>query len=176
MRNYVIFNFVPANPSSLAMADLMHSSLRENNLKRLFYIPYLLVIDTCGTTDLCPSERKIRVEKLVKVAQHFGFNVYVTSVETPENIQTADGKNSNFEYSLPNKDSTLRMNESLTSIKDNTAREELIENLLAQVLVKGAKALGCQKIFVSDSATSLAVKLMSGKRIEMVRENTLCLC
>ena len=145
------------------MADLMHSSLRENNLKRLFYTPHLLVIDTYGKDDLSIEDRKIKVENIVKIAMHFGFDVYVTSLETPENIQLIDSKGNDFEYLLPKENSRLRLHESLLALKDNTARHDLIENLLADILVKSAKTLDCQKIFAPDSATSLAIKLMSGK-------------
>ena len=69
----------------------------------------------------------------------------------------------NFEFTSPNSDDTERLQNTFSALKDNTAREDLIENLHAQILVKAATELNCQKIFVPDSATSLAVKLMSGK-------------
>ena len=160
-----IFNFITENPSSIAMADLMHSSLRENNLKRLFYVPYLLVIDTFGISEFGSNERIVSVQRLLKIAQQFGFNVHVTSLETPENVQIVGSGDIHFEYSLPNAEETLRLKESINAIKDNTARQDLIENILAQILMKTAKTFDCHKVFVSDSATLLAVKLMSGRNI-----------
>ena len=145
------------------MADLMHSSLRENNLKRLFYVPHLLLIDTCATTDISLEERKDYIEKTIKIANRFGFDLYVTSLETPEHIQNVDIKKE-FEYSLPNIACQQRLHDSLQAVKDNTARDDLINNLHAQILVKAAAELECQKIFSPDSATSLAVKLMSGMK------------
>lgn len=150
------------NPSSIAMADLIHSSLRENNLKRLFYVPLLVVVDTCGKENIGTEERKDCIERTVKIAIHFGFDVYVTSLETPEYFQKVDNK-TQFEFSSPNIECRQRLQSSLSALKDNTAREDMIENLHAQILVKVAAELNCQKIFVPDSATSLAVKLMSGK-------------
>ena len=156
-----LFLFV-VNPSSIAMADLMHSSLRENNLKRLFYVPHLLIVDTFGKNGISTEERKEYIERTVKIAVHFGFDVYVTSLETPEYIQKVDNK-TGFEFSSPNSECRQKLQNSLSALKDNTAREDLIENLHAQILVKSAAELNCQKIFVPDSATSLAVKLMAGK-------------
>ena len=144
------------------MADLMHSSLRENNLKRLFYTPHLIMIDTFGKDKLDLEDRKRKVETIVKIAMHFGFDVYVTSLETPENIQLIDKIGQEFEYLLPKESSRLMFSESLNAIKDNTTRQDMIANLIAYILVKTAKKLECQKIFVPDSATTLAVKLMSG--------------
>ena len=80
------------NPSSIAMADLIHSSLRENNLKRLFYVPILVVVDTCGKENIGTEERKDCIERTVKIAIHFGFDVYVTSLETPEYFQKVENK------------------------------------------------------------------------------------
>ena len=146
------------------MADLIHSSLRENNLKRLFYIPHLLVTDTWSATgaQINPEETRTKVEQLVRLAQRFGFDVSVTSLEKPEELQKVDSVDK-FDYTLPSKDATINLHESVSSITENTARDELLKNLHAQVLVKIAKVLGCKKVFVSDSATSLAVTLMSGE-------------
>ena len=146
------------------MADLIHSSLRENNLKRLFYTPHLLVIDTWSATGvrINREEAKTKVEQLVKLAQRFGFDVSVTSLEKPEELQKVDSVDK-FEYTLPSEDATMKLHESVSSITENTARDELLKNLHAQVLIKIAKVLDCKKIFVSDSATSIAVTLMSGE-------------
>ena len=133
-------------------------------MKRLFYIPHLLVTDTWSATgaQINPEETRTKVEQLVRLAQRFGFDVSVTSLEKPEELQKVDSVDK-FDYTLPSKDATINLHESVSSITENTARDELLKNLHAQVLVKIAKVLDCKKIFVSDSATSLAVTLMSGE-------------
>ena len=110
-------------------------------------------------------DRKAHIEGRVQMAIYYGFNVYVTSLETPQNIQSVPNNSSEFSYSLPNDQSILKLKMSLRDTKDNTAREDMLENLQAQVMVKTAETLNCQKIFVPDSATSLAIKLMSGEEI-----------
>ena len=162
---YNLFYLFSDNASSLAMADLMHSSLRENNLKRLFYVPCLLIVDCLGQKRIGSEDRKSFIKRLVEKALHFTFDLYVTSMEDPGNIQHVENTDNAFEYLVPSEESTNRLCQSFNSIKDNTAREDLEECLLANTLASTAKTLGCQKVFVPDSATSLAIKLMTGKKL-----------
>jgi len=151
-----------ANDSSIAMIDMIYTSLKENSIKKLLYIPCLIVIDDCGKDHRLQFKRKAYVENIVDKAKNFGFQIYVTSIESPDYIQTVEESNKDFEYSVPCDDLVKTTWKSINGIRDDTSRKNYIDNLRIEILMKTAEILKCQKIFLSDSGTSLAIKLIAG--------------
>ena len=53
----------------------------------------------------------------------------------------------------------------LSQTPDQTAKDSLIKDLKRQLLLRAAADLNCEKIFTGECATSLAITLLSGKKI-----------
>lgn len=61
----------------------------------------------------------------------------------------------------------FRMN--LESVKEPTAKTYFTSKIRQQVITSSAKVLGCTKVFSNESASDIAVKIISGKNLKYFR-------
>ena len=152
---------VPFNgdQNSVSMVDLIHSSLRDNNLKRHFYTVTIFIadFDFAGNGDTTDTEkRQDRVEKLKELVKGFEFEIRVGNLEAflrnDLKLTTNCGK-------IEPSDELTKI---LTGFRDGSAKEDFLKQIESKMNVQAARMLGCNKIFECDCASDLAVSLMAG--------------
>ena len=158
------------HPASICLAHCIRSGVDEAQ-KRLLFDATLLVVDESGAFNRTAEERESFVRSLLSLAREFKFAVMITPLE--DALQPCDDESKDsirlydvgpdFVYELPSSDQTERLRSVFAGIKEPSAKEDLLRNLKQRVIIRASKKMGVKKIFTAESATSLAVTLLSGK-------------
>ncbi|XP_023243040.1 cytoplasmic tRNA 2-thiolation protein 2-like [Centruroides sculpturatus] len=149
--------------SSSAMLHMIKEGLKEASHKRLSFHPILLFIDETSIFSTINDENEENKE-IYKVMLDIGFPSYITRLEMVYHdeksvfYQSLDA--SYFNFINYNKEKKLLM-EALDSFKSLSSKENFIKNLRYNLIMDIAKNVDCSKIFVGESATLLAIRLLS---------------
>ncbi len=143
---------------SLALLKLIRSSFEDEvNLKKVKYTPIVIVIDESSAGGVGET---FPLEKALKTASAFDFLVFVTDLAGAVD-DSYNGLFTPDKYKRNIKGSEL-LQTVINDSGDTTSREILIKELRRRVLLASAEVLNCRKIFTGESATSLAITLMTG--------------
>ncbi len=141
---------LPFNGSQgcLAILKLVRASLEdEKNPKKVAYFPHVFIIDD-------PS---LDTKSVIALAQKFNFPVFVASLSS----YLDDAKNVQFfsaaEYKFDDNQGDI-----LPKVDDPTSRQNLLQSLKRQLILRAAESYECGKVFTGESATSLAISLLAG--------------
>ena len=154
--------------SSLALVNMIKQGLElENHHRRLRFIPVILHV--CESSIFWPDRDKVSQsdsvsQELLNHLKTYNFEVYASRIET---IFSDDEKNSNSitsDGSIPPVDGGLAeksVSSLLSSLKDETNKEELIKRLRNRMIISVATKVNCDVIFLASSATKLATQLIT---------------
>ncbi|XP_067135612.1 cytoplasmic tRNA 2-thiolation protein 2 [Centruroides vittatus] len=146
--------------SSSAMLHMIKEGLKEASHKRLSFNPILLFIDETSIFSTINDDN----EEIYKIMLDTRFPSYITRLEMVYHdeksvfYQSLDA--SYFNFINYNKEKKLLM-EALDSFKSLSSKENFIKNLRYNLIMDIAKNVDCSKIFVGESATLLAIRLLS---------------
>lgn len=151
--------------SSSAMLHMIKEGLREASHKKLSFYPVLLFIDESSIFPTeCKNEEIINNE-IYKILLDSEFPAYISQIE----MIYCDEKNT-FYHSLNDQMHSVFDNytrekklllDALDCFKSLSCKEDFIKNIRYKLIVNIAKHIDCTKIFVGESATWLAVQLLS---------------
>ncbi|XP_072744813.1 cytoplasmic tRNA 2-thiolation protein 2-A [Anoplolepis gracilipes] len=145
--------------NSTVLLHLIKSGMSESTHKKLIFKTIVLYIDDGSTMGRTIDERKILKHKIAKEIKIFGFNGYIVSLsQILSQEDTLDIKSIDQEiYHTQHKD---HLHVILDNLSDNTSRTDLLNQLRRRLLISAARKLGCNKVFVADSAMDIATKVL----------------
>ncbi|KYQ47920.1 Cytoplasmic tRNA 2-thiolation protein 2 [Trachymyrmex zeteki] len=142
--------------NSTVLLHLIKAGMSESAHKRLIFETIILYVDDNMQKT---NERSILQHKIAEETKVSGFNSYAISIsqvlneEDTWNIKPIDQE---INYENDN-----RLHAILTDLSDNTSRTDFLNQLRRKLLLSAARKLNCNKIFVADSATNIATKVLS---------------
>ena len=159
-RSRVLIGF-HGNDAALSLLHLVSQGLsaQQNGIANTLVEHSVLVIDESGLAGGDKEEQR----KVIECARTFDFPVYVVALEKAVSIDalTVDAIfNDVFEY--PGEEETSRLQQALDCTAEHSAKETVLKQLRRRLLAKAATLLGMDRVYTAESATSLAVSLMSG--------------
>jgi len=145
--------------SSTSLLHILQQG-RNTDIKRLLFDPSVIYVDEGAVYGISKEDREERITEVVDVLQNFGFPVHVALIESCGSdfvAPTGKGEKVRIDPDLAD-----TFGKSFTSLKEGSARQELLLHLRRRVLVRAAKELACIKVFTAEHGTNLAVDLLSG--------------
>ncbi|XP_012275888.1 cytoplasmic tRNA 2-thiolation protein 2 [Orussus abietinus] len=144
---------------STALLHLIKAGMHELIHKRLVFKTIVVYIDEGAVTSQSIEERQANVAKISKEIENLGFIGYAIPLhksleELDETVQSIKL----YKASTEGDDTLSKILNCLTSC---TAKEEMIYRLRQRLLVSVGRQLKCNKIFVADNATKLAIRILS---------------
>eukprot|EP01132_Coremiostelium_polycephalum_P000460 gene460-581_t len=137
--------------SSLVMLELLSQCISSPK-SRMFLDLYCVHIDDSILYKDNPEKANI-VEFLKKVTTSYGFKFYSVPIENVFGGSGSDEKNIEMKRKL--------LFDNLNSLQSTTAKEDLIEFYINQLINETANNLNCVKIVLGSSSNRIAMKLLS---------------
>lgn len=154
--------------SSAAMLHLIRQGLNETSHKQLRFEPAFLYVDESCLSEN-PSSGQEYIKKVCGEVTSLNFDCYVTSIEQIMSTQVMSPVLFTEEWNeetLPKiKSQEESTKDLLMSCKSPSAKEDLAEQLRQDLILQAAKALGYQKVFLGDNATSLSIAILGNVAI-----------
>lgn len=146
--------------NSTALLHLIKSGLNEVANKKIIFNVVIFFIDDGGVEGYTVNERKQLLETIAEQTKTFGFVGYTASLEE----SLCENGIPNI-YSMETPEVVIDENEVipniLNSLADDSARNELLRRLRHRLFILAARKLKCNKIFVADGATNIAINILS---------------
>ncbi|KAI4495419.1 hypothetical protein M0802_008633 [Mischocyttarus mexicanus] len=146
--------------NSTALLHLIKSGLNEAANKKIIFNVVIFFIDDGVVEGYTLNERKKLLETIAEQTKSFGFVGYTASLEE----SLCENGIPNI-YSMETPEVIIDENEVipniLNNLADDSAREELLRQLRHRLLILAARKLKCNKVFVADSATNIAINILS---------------
>ncbi|KAK7084126.1 Cytoplasmic tRNA 2-thiolation protein 2 [Halocaridina rubra] len=149
-------------PSSMAMLHLVRDGLNETSHKKLRFQPAFLYIDESCLSHSLENGPDL-VQKICFQVAALKFPCYFISLEKVMSLKFPiptlykdDSKTSSVTTEL--KEDLKKL---LSSCKSETAQQDLLLQLRQEIYYQCAKALGYQKIFLGDNATTLSISILA---------------
>ena len=144
---------------SLAILKLIQNSFQDrNNPKKIQYHPHIFIIDE---TEINPN---FDLESILTTAQVFEYPLAICPISAFLNLKVGFKVYSRTDYKLSKEENHCgeKFQKILGQIQDASLEATFLKDVRLQILSMAAKALSCNKIFSGESATSLAISLLSG--------------
>uniref|UniRef100_A0A0C9RFS3 Cytoplasmic tRNA 2-thiolation protein 2 n=1 Tax=Fopius arisanus TaxID=64838 RepID=A0A0C9RFS3_9HYME len=147
---------------STALLNLIKAGMDESVHKRLIFNVKLLYIDDGLIMGQSMAERQIKLTNIYKQVEALGFPAYgivISEAMSSDNLSISflEDKTRLNDQSKGDEE-LLKMWNKLT---DETCKKDFLLKLREKVMVMAAKILKCQKIFLADDSTSLAIAILS---------------
>ena len=140
---------------SLAVLKLIRNSFDDaNNPKKVTYHPSVLIIDESGVDE----KMDFQIDQVKSVAEQFEFPVHV--VHLSKALECDEILLEETTLSKANELSNLK--KVLRDNMEETSKESLLNILRMKLILKMAENLDCSKVFTSENADKLAIRLLSG--------------
>ena len=125
-----------------------------NNPKKITYHPSVLIIDESGVDE----KMDFQIDQIKSVAELFDFPVHVV------HLSKALVCDDNFleETTLSKANELSNLKKVLRNNMEETSKESLLNILRMKLILKMAETLNCSKVFTSENADKLAIRLLSG--------------
>lgn len=146
--------------NSTALVQLIKNNANESSCKKLRFKCKVLYIDDGIARGFSSGERKDIRNGLVEEADNSKIATYVTSLTTCtgdilcEEVQSMDTSQTN----TIDKDEFIE--KLFHSMESETAKDELFRQLKRKLIVRAARKLNCNKVFVADTSVDLATKVL----------------
>ena len=132
----------------------------QTDTKRLLFLPSVLYVDEGAVYGQEEAVRRARVEEVVAALRQYGFPVHMAQLESYNSESVAPVLGGEELVFSPELSSSLAA--SFASVREGSARQELLLQLRRSVLVRAARELGAAKVFTGENGTALAVELLAG--------------
>ncbi|XP_076235411.1 cytosolic thiouridylase subunit 2 [Calliopsis andreniformis] len=146
--------------NSTVLTHLMKNNANESASKKLQFQYKILYIDDGMVKGRTVEERELVREALAKEAENLQLATYIVSLsrcitnDLSQGIQPIDAS----EMSMTCDDVLIR--DTFNKLQNDTAKDELLQQLRRKLIVSAARKLNCNKIFVADTALDLAIKVL----------------
>ncbi|KDR24498.1 cytoplasmic tRNA 2-thiolation protein 2-A [Zootermopsis nevadensis] len=159
-KDHVLIAF-SGSQSSVALLHLVNAGLKECSHKRLLFTCSVVYIDEGAVLELSPDDRNEICTSIVQQVKKFNLPLCITTLERSlgdlDISYYSDGGNT----SNTDDQKEEQLKKLISSIHSLTGKKDFLHKLRNQLLLKTAKKLKCTKIFSADTASHLAVKLLS---------------
>lgn len=142
---------VSGGPNSLAMLKLVAHGYDESVLRKFRFIPSVVYIDEGAVLGLTKDDRqntKKEIQQFVSTNGNFDFH----EVALEDLFLDDDGS---VESAIQ------KLKDCFSSVSTLTAKEDLLRSFRNQLLVKVASTTGIPKVMIGDSASRIAVRILS---------------
>ncbi|XP_015121890.1 cytoplasmic tRNA 2-thiolation protein 2 [Diachasma alloeum] len=145
---------------STALLNLIKGGMHESVHKRLVFGVKVLYIDDGLIKGQSTEERETKMRKIHEQVEALGFQAYGVSLSDAMDFD-------NFSVSClksmtcSNDEKDKRLSEMWNGLVDETSKKDFQQKLRNKVMMMAAKSLKCQKIFLANDSTSLAIKILS---------------
>ena len=150
---------VSGGENSIALLHLLKQGI-ESDHKKLLFVPVVVWIDEGAVLDLDIEQRRKNAAEMREILESYGFSYHFARLEDyiSGEVVLCDGQ-----ADLQCDESQSRaLHATLSSLRDCTARQELVVQVRRTVLLGAARLLGCLKIMTAETSSRLAVELLSG--------------
>ncbi|XP_067001617.2 cytoplasmic tRNA 2-thiolation protein 2-A isoform X2 [Anabrus simplex] len=162
IHDNVLIAVSPSN-SSLALLHLVKTGVNDTTQKRLRCTPYAVYIDG-AVLDQTSDQRKRLCSDIVRQILSFGIPTYVSSLDksliSEMNSQLYVNADNDTNLEL-NEEGDAKLRNLIADVQSLTSRDDLVQKLRHKLLFIIAEQLKCNKIFVAETGTHLAIKLMT---------------
>ena len=150
---------VSGGENSVALLHLLKVGI-ESDHKKLLFVPVVLWLDEGAALGLDIDQRKKNAAEMRELLESYGFSFHFGLLEdyNKGEVEVRHGREE-MEYEESQSRALLA---SLSSLKDSTARQELVVQVRRTVLVEAARRLDCLKILTAETSSRLSVELLSG--------------
>ncbi|XP_043276774.1 cytoplasmic tRNA 2-thiolation protein 2 [Venturia canescens] len=148
---------------STVLLHLIKAGMHESVHKRLVFETKIVYIDEGAIDGQNCEERSAKIEAIKEQIAYLGFQCFAQTLsqslinDMPRTfkLETLSSSLENF----TNEDERLR--EILSKLPNRTSKLELIKKLRKKLIFNAARNLNCNKIFLADDSTSLAIDILS---------------
>ncbi|XP_015584915.1 cytoplasmic tRNA 2-thiolation protein 2-A isoform X2 [Cephus cinctus] len=144
---------------STALLHLIKAGMHESVHKRLIFKTTVLHIDEGAVNGETLEERKSRINAICEQTQNLEFQGYITSLD--QSISESEPNIHTMESLEICSHGDKMLTDLLNTLSNYTTKQELLHKLRQRLFVLVAKKLGCNKVFVGDNATDLAIRILS---------------
>ncbi|XP_046394391.1 cytoplasmic tRNA 2-thiolation protein 2 isoform X2 [Ischnura elegans] len=154
--------------SSVALLRFVADGLSEQANKRFLFTPMVVYVDEGAIAGVSREERLEAIKAAAVQAGHLSFPFYSVQLSNSLNLGTVrmdkvDSKGEGIDLSerelVAGDEQLLALFSGVTTL---TAKEDLLGKIRHNLLVAVAKELHCNKMFLADNGSHLAVALISG--------------
>jgi len=143
--------------ASAALLHLLKTGI-ESDHKRLLFKPEVLHIDEGCLLNLTPEKRLENIRRAAEDALVSGFPFHFSILEKPSEVFTVEDL-----LNLQIKENLGQiLYDSVSNIKENSAKEDFINTIRRRALIEGAEQLKSKKIFTAECATKVSIDLLTG--------------
>lgn len=159
-RDHVLIAF-SGSQASTALLHLVNTGLNEDSHKRLMFACSVVYIDEGAVVELSQHERNKICTSVIQQITKYNLPLYITTLERSlGNLDESYYSHGDITYNIDDhKEQELK--KLMGSIYSLTGKDDLLLKLRNHLLLKIAKRLKCTKIFSADTASHLAVRLLS---------------
>nr|CAD7597400.1 unnamed protein product [Timema genevievae] len=148
--------------SSLALLHLVWMGLQETTHKRHVFNISVIYIDEGIIFGHSVKQRSTTYAAVMDQVHNFHFSFYATTLSRVFCDNTENTCLLNPDLPLEEEDELdLKLLALFKNVTSLTSKEDLLLKLRNQLLVRVAKELKCSKVFVGESSTRLAVKILT---------------
>ena len=135
----------------------------ESDHKKLLFVPVVVWLDEGAALGLSLDQRRRNTAEMREILRSFGFSYHFAQLEDYNSgeVRVCDGEDGGEELQYDEVQARA-LNSSISSLKDASARQELLLQVRRSVLLATAARLSCLKILTGETGTRLAVELLSG--------------
>ncbi|XP_076283903.1 cytosolic thiouridylase subunit 2 [Lasioglossum baleicum] len=147
--------------NSTALVQLIKNNANESSCKKLRFKCKILYIDDGIAKGFSLGERKDIRNALVKEADNLQIAMYITSLTTSTNdILCTEVKSTDVSQTNTIHDDEF-IEKLFHSMESETAKDELLRQLKRKLIIRAARKLNCNKVFVADTSVDLATKVLA---------------
>ncbi|XP_014261572.1 cytoplasmic tRNA 2-thiolation protein 2 [Cimex lectularius] len=163
------------SPSSICLLDLVQNYIDERRRKKISTSAVLLYIEEAFLFDKTPEERSELLNEIYNALLLYDFKTFYASYDSffDEEIMLYKSPSS-----LLDSTDNSRMSKLLEDCTTDTAKIDLLVKAKNDVLVKAARWLQCNKIFLADTSDHIAVNVISnvslGRGSQLVSDIGFC--
>ncbi|XP_059172755.1 cytoplasmic tRNA 2-thiolation protein 2-like [Physella acuta] len=157
--------------NSAALLHLIQDGKSERAHKKLRFIPSLVYVDETSLLDVSDEERQTVRSSVTKLMLDSGFPTYITNLEqvlefekqqsTLDSMWQVHPSDGCSNIPMPTQSQSGRLKALITGLGSLSSAEDFIRNLRNQLLAAAARKLGVTKVLTAESATRLAVRILS---------------
>ena len=135
----------------------------ESDRKKLLFVPVVLWLDEGAALGLSTDQRRKNTAEMREILESYGFSYHFARLEdyNSAEVMVCDGEGGAEELQYDELQARA-LHSSISSLKDASARQELLLQVRRSVLLAAAAQLSCLKILTGETGSRLAVELLSG--------------
>ncbi|KAF4532132.1 hypothetical protein B566_EDAN004138 [Ephemera danica] len=152
----ILLAFSGSGASVTLLKLVMESVSLDLQQRRLMAKPSIVYIDEGAVVGASCEERKKQCLDILAVVNDSGFPAYVVPLTLGETLpQELSQSSTNVVTDFDKEVSDL-----FTSLKDSTSKIDMLQRIRHRVLVSVARKLAIDKVFLAETGTSLAAKIL----------------